>query len=415
MNQIFKEVTDESNCSLKIYSEIKEDSLSIVILQHSGAWSTDVQKQEINDLSKALNVSPEKYYRDLTLYLQNDSSNLSYKLNGNEFILYYKPGSNIKIKYFFHKLNQVDYFSTVHALLDKFFKDCTLYRSKATNLQHQNIELEKNKAILEEKLHELVNRKQEEEEKLYSSFVLVLNEKKRQIQHLNELLEAFRQGRPTLNPPISSRNKKKIYNQHNRKTKPQVKNEVSDSENSTNEYDTDNENSGKIDPASKEVNIQPSTSKDPLDLWNTEEGSCSLPKIHKKINLSLLDSDEDDKLISLPKKKKICYGKEKQNDASKEPGQINNMCLNNADDRHSSSIKVETSEGSSDNMSCFVIKTSLEQDCNFENHEVKGDTHALTTLSNNSVTRSPSMINTVREDPVETSVTYDTQELLDRI
>ncbi|VEN50629.1 unnamed protein product [Callosobruchus maculatus] len=360
-----------------------------------------------------LNVSPEKYYRDLTLYLQSDSNNLSYKIDGNEFILYYKPGSNIKIKYFCHSLNKVDYFSTVHALLDKFFNDRTLYQSKATNLQHQNITLEKDKAVLKEKLQELVKRKQEEEENIYSSFVLVLNEKKRQIQHLNELLEAFRQGRPTLNPPISSRNKKKIGNKQSRKTKPDVKNEVSESDNSANEYNTDEENSGKIDTVSKEINIQPSTSKHSLDLQNSdEEESCLLPKMDKQINFSLLDSDEDDKL-SFPKKKKICYGKEKENDTPKEPGQMNDKCLNYADNRHSSSIKVEVSERS-DNMSSFVIHTSLEQECNFDN-EVKGGTDAFTTVSNNSVLRSPSMINTVKEDLCETSVTYDTEELLDRI
>nr|CAI5818514.1 unnamed protein product [Callosobruchus analis] len=147
MLQIFKEVTDERNCSLQIYCDIKEDSLSIVILQNSEAWSTDVKQQEIKNLSKVLNITPEKYYRDLTLYLQNDSSNLSYKIEGNEFILYYKPGSNIKIKYFFHNINRVDYFSTVDTLLNKFFKDRTQYLTKATKLQHQNKELEKGKLI----------------------------------------------------------------------------------------------------------------------------------------------------------------------------------------------------------------------------------------------------------------------------
>nr|CAI5818515.1 unnamed protein product [Callosobruchus analis] len=411
MLQIFKEVTDERNCSLQIYCDIKEDSLSIVILQNSEAWSTDVKQQEIKNLSKVLNITPEKYYRDLTLYLQNDSSNLSYKIEGNEFILYYKPGSNIKIKYFFHNINRVDYFSTVDTLLNKFFKDRTQYLTKATKLQHQNKELEKDKAVLKEKLQEIVSRKQEEEGKMYSSFVLVLNEKKRQIQHLSQLLEAFRHGRPTLNPPVSDKKKKKTFNQQRRKTKPEIKNEVSESDNSANECDTDEENQDKVNTVSKEINIQPSTSKYPLDLSNNDQEPCSLQIIEKQMNFSLLDSDEDDKLISLPKKK-ICYGREKQTDI--ETGQINDENSNDTDDKYSPSVKVEISEGISDNMNSFV-NTSLEQESNPKNCELKGGTHAFTTVSNNSVTTSPNTVNTFREVPVDASVIYDTQELLDRI
>lgn len=91
---------------------------------------------------------------------------------------------------------------------------------------------------MESKLNEFILRKKKDEEILYSNFVLVLNEKKTRIQHLTELLEAFRHGRPTVNPPPNI-----TENTRNIKTKVEVKNEVSDTEESEVEYNTDDEKS----------------------------------------------------------------------------------------------------------------------------------------------------------------------------
>lgn len=46
-----------------------------------------------------------------------------------------------------------------------------------------------------EKLENFVNLKEDTEHDLYSKFILILNEKKKRIEHLNELLEAYREGR----------------------------------------------------------------------------------------------------------------------------------------------------------------------------------------------------------------------------
>lgn len=59
---------------------------------------------------------------------------------------------------------------------------------------------------LKEKMDEFVKRREEEE---YNKFVGILNEKKLQIQHLNEILTAFRAGRPTANPPPAKSSIKK--------------------------------------------------------------------------------------------------------------------------------------------------------------------------------------------------------------
>lgn len=62
---------------------------------------------------------------------------------------------------------------------------------------------------LKEKMDEFVKRREEEELTIYNKFVGILNEKKLQIQHLNELLTAFRAGRPTANPPPAKSSIKK--------------------------------------------------------------------------------------------------------------------------------------------------------------------------------------------------------------
>jgi len=95
------------------------------------------------------------------------------------------------------------------------------------------------------KLKDFLGRSKTDEEKLYNNFTAILNEKKRQIQHLNDLLTAFRQGRPTVNSPVQVKRNKKQNVQKNKKklnVVPESSSE-SDSNNDTSNdnYDTDNE------------------------------------------------------------------------------------------------------------------------------------------------------------------------------
>lgn len=94
---------------------------------------------------------------------------------------------------------------------------------------------------LENKLKELSERKAAEEGELYDNFVLVLNEKKKRIQHLHEQLEAFKKGRPTINQEVCNKGRK-IKKEKNVMVK---KEEVSDSDicssNDEKDYSTDKE------------------------------------------------------------------------------------------------------------------------------------------------------------------------------
>lgn len=136
------------------------------------------------------------------------------------------------------------------------------------------------------KLNEFIERKKTDDEELFSNFVLILNEKKKRIQHLTELLEAFRRGRSSVNPSVEvkKRSKKVVLAQQTRTEKKET---ISDSDSEEN-YDTDEEKSKKPRNASdkgfdKGVNQDrndayaiPSTSK--FDLFSDNSPPRHLPK-----------------------------------------------------------------------------------------------------------------------------------------
>lgn len=130
---------------------------------------------------------------------------------------------------------------------------------------------------LESKLSDFNSRKKKDEDTLYSNFVLVLNEKKIRIQHLTELLEAFRHGRPTVNPTINVQKNKK-------KSKVEVKNEVSESDTDENEtdYNTDDEQPGRKEFNENFDHSIPSSSKTNNPSLVSEH-TVSFPSLPKRV------------------------------------------------------------------------------------------------------------------------------------
>lgn len=165
---------------------------------------------------------------------------------------------------------------------------------------------------LQTKLTEFISRKKKEEDILYSNFVLVLNEKKARIQHLTELLEAFRHGRPTVNPSPVVRGKTKT-------SRVEVKNEAvsesdseksePDSEQGESDYNTDEEKSKINEKDNENVKIQVD------DFFNAPEQNQ--PSTSKGFSFS---SILDDSLSShtLPKRVKYTHNVENCNNFNKE-------------------------------------------------------------------------------------------------
>lgn len=88
------------------------------------------------------------------------------------------------------------------------------------------------------KIEEFVEAKRLSDKQMVSNFVILLNEKKSKIQYLTGLLEAFRNGRTTTNPPIKTsrkQNKKAKLDEETSTVTEKTKKEVisdSDSEDS---------------------------------------------------------------------------------------------------------------------------------------------------------------------------------------
>lgn len=149
------------------------------------------------------------------------------------------------------------------------------------------------------KLTEFISRKKKEEDTLYSNFVLVLNEKKTQIQHLTEMLEAFRHGRPTINK--EPKTKEKTETVKTTKVKLEVKNEVSDSEGSEESYNTDDEllKSNKDD-----IEINDKKDEDFSDILGHDITKENIPTTSNKFSHSSLLHDSPPPTYHLPKRVK---------------------------------------------------------------------------------------------------------------
>lgn len=89
----------------------------------------------------------------------------------------------------------MNYMEAVEYVIDNM-KDITiLHRQQMEKLEtDKKITLQEKKAAIE-KLDTYVNLKEETEHDLYSRFILILNEKKKRIEHLNEIIEAYKEGK----------------------------------------------------------------------------------------------------------------------------------------------------------------------------------------------------------------------------
>lgn len=152
---------------------------------------------------------------------------------------------------------------------------------------------------MESKYNEFIFRKKKEEDTLYSNFVLVLNEKKARIQHLTELLEAFRHGRPTVNPEPQATEKTKKF----KKVKVEIKNEVSDTDGEESEvyYSTDDEKSKthRDKDSAKEDNVEFSNILSGTHLATSTE---NIPGTSRDYCSALLDDSPPN--YALPKRTK---------------------------------------------------------------------------------------------------------------
>lgn len=281
MVQIFKTIENEdSKQQFSLNIQLNENSIILLVIQKQNAWQVNISQDSVENFADQFNVSNEEYYAKLKTYLLETPRNIEFRFIKGEFCCYSKAQNGINLKYFYTRPLKIEL--NFNELLELYSLEGERLKRENKSIIRERDQLKEVNVNLENKLKELVTRKLKDEEELYSNFVLVLNEKKRRIQHLNQLLQAFKAGRSVTNPQIIPKGRSK------KEVKKEIKNEVSesDSESGNDGYNTDEEKSVKED-----TNIEkllPSTSKKQnFDLFFDEDNNIDshLPKRTKNNNV----------------------------------------------------------------------------------------------------------------------------------
>nr|XP_023017054.1 DNA repair protein XRCC4-like [Leptinotarsa decemlineata] len=258
IKNLFKLVKDENSEEFRIYAEFKENCFTLTIWQNSNAWIVPVQHDKILALAENLELDDTEYYSRIIKILNELPENVDLKIGPEDFSIYCKLENKIRIKYFSCPMEKVCYSKCVENLLDNFYLKRNDLLLNIESISKENDELKKSKKRIECVLQEFIERKKRDDQELYSNFILVLNEKKRKIQQLNQLVEAFKQGRPKLNPLVEVKRKKsnKLAIKAELPTKEEVSNSDIESDSASSQTHTEN-----TDEESGNTSILPSTSK----------------------------------------------------------------------------------------------------------------------------------------------------------
>ncbi|XP_023017054.2 DNA repair protein XRCC4 [Leptinotarsa decemlineata] len=258
IKDLFKLVKDENSEEFRIYAEFKENCFTLTIWQNSNAWTVRVQHDKILALAENLELNDTEYYSRIIKILNELPENVDLKIGPEDFSIYCRLENKIRIKYFFCPMEKVCYSKCVENLLDNFYLKRNDLLLNIESISKENDELKKSKKRIESVLQEFIERKKRDDQELYSNFILVLNEKKRKIQQLNQLVEAFKQGRPKLNPLVEVKRKKsnKLAIKAELPTKEEVSNSDIESDSAGSQTHTENS-----DEESGNTSILPSTSK----------------------------------------------------------------------------------------------------------------------------------------------------------
>ncbi|CAH1126493.1 unnamed protein product [Ceutorhynchus assimilis] len=272
MNHFYQAVESKGKPCFKISSLFQTDILAIMIFQNETAWEALVTEEELKSQSRKHTTVFQDYCTDLREYLHmNDSDKAQLNFKDGMFTISLGLKNKMKMQFFQTRLYQVNFHDSVFSLVDQLYNKNFEHLTELNSLRSQFENLKNDHQILEEKMNEFLNRRKAEELNTYNNFIAILNEKKREIQHLNELLIAFRQGRPTVNKPFESKKKqntKKPIIEEVPDSQSSSDNESviskSDSENELPNYNTDEEkysNNNKTIAVKRSQSPVPSTSK----------------------------------------------------------------------------------------------------------------------------------------------------------
>ncbi|KAF5285598.1 hypothetical protein FQA39_LY16567 [Lamprigera yunnana] len=270
---IFSNIYDENKSKLLRPKTVwQQDSFILYIIEKNAAWFAIVSAEHMEMLADQHELDKNSYYLNVKEYIRNSSSNTNAELKNNQCIIYRSSTKEkLKLKYFFVKLNKVDYQSTIESFLDDFALKYKELLSKVDMLEQEKVELQNQKSVIENYCTELSELKRKSDLKMYSAFMLLLNEKKHRIRYLTEVLEEYTGNR---------RERVKVQSvQSNAVAEVSDKQETHSDPESSDGYNTDDEKKLK----SKQVEAVPSTSTDNYDFLGSESPP---PVVRKRVKLN---------------------------------------------------------------------------------------------------------------------------------
>ncbi|XP_054270965.1 uncharacterized protein LOC128991798 [Macrosteles quadrilineatus] len=175
-----------------IHSEWSNSNVKFLLIHDNQAWSGELQLTEnegyINELLDQLSLSKDMYIEESkkALTTHGGVNNFVYTLENDKFIWKKLVRNNMSVKFGIVNLTKVPLSEAFEKVLDNTLKlNANLY-TKLQDSDCRRNTLEAENGILKTKLNEVLEKKKEMEETLYSQFLRVLNEKKKRIRELKK-------------------------------------------------------------------------------------------------------------------------------------------------------------------------------------------------------------------------------------
>ncbi|XP_025833750.1 DNA repair protein xrcc4-like isoform X2 [Agrilus planipennis] len=259
-----------------------DNYFQLTILEADSAWTAMIPKDKLPEIAIQLDQDCESYNKALYSYLFNpeDSTNISFAVQNKSFIIHKQIEGGFRVKFFYTPLEKKEYHNCAEELLDELLTKNSFYENQISSLQ-QLLEKEiKERTSISEKYEEFQKDIENKEKTLYSSFVLLLNEKKKRIQYLTELLDSNRNSDLSVNDnKVVSKKEKENEGDSDLESNDSAQNSSKESA-----YDTDEEKDNKIKSLHKSSSIhEPSSSKnDVVSLFQDYSHTVVLPPKRRK-------------------------------------------------------------------------------------------------------------------------------------
>ncbi|XP_044744334.1 uncharacterized protein LOC123306415 [Coccinella septempunctata] len=219
---------------IRVQADFGIKCLSLVIFQETNEefliFKSMILEQNLKHQADKLGLSEDDYFEKLISLFENPCR-VKFNLCNNNLTVIEDVNSHLQVKYFTCNINKASS-SSIGSFIDDLQSQKAHSDKQCKKLLYDNDCLKRDVDEYKKKLEELVDRKIIDEQMMLRNFVLLLNEKKKRIQHLSELLEAYRND-PSLAEPvevnINCNKKRKTKNTTSREPQCQIEENISDS------------------------------------------------------------------------------------------------------------------------------------------------------------------------------------------